>query len=244
MIDHAGRHRAGESGLAPVVLVIVIAWALGAVLMLTGTLVAAQQIEDEVVVITGSVSEIDEDLDAIRLAQRTNEISADILTAARPLADQLGDVVASVQSIEGHVVSIRDTAGSIEETAGSINETVGSINDNAHAIDASVDDIHANFVAILEVVRSINCGGIGRGGIDSLVAQRDACGTAGVPGINNRADVVLATARAIHQDTADILSQVTADGSDVSRHGGPADARIHGHANSIDCQVDGEHCGQ
>lgn len=236
--------RTGDAGLASTALVIVIAWALGAVLMLTGTLVAAQQIDEQVAVITTNVSEIDDDLDAIRLTQRTNEVAADILAAAEPLDDQLGEVVASVEGIDRHVVSILDHAGSINETAGSINETVGSINANARSINATVDGINANFAAILETARSINCGGIGRGGIQTLAQQREICGTQGVPGINNRADVVIATAQAIRRDTTDILGHVTIDGANAEQHGGPADARIHGHANSIDCQVDGEHCGR
>ncbi|MBW3561736.1 MAG: hypothetical protein KY437_04490 [Actinobacteria bacterium] len=233
-----------ETGLASVALVIVIAWALAAVLMLTGTLVAAQQIDGQVTVITNNVSEIDEDLDAIRLARRTNELAAGILTQVQPLDGQLDEVVASVDSIDGHVSSILTTAGSINGTARAINGTVGSIEGNVRAINRTVSDIHATFVGILDVVRSINCGGVGRGGIQSLAAQREVCGPNGIPGINNRLDAVIATAQAIRQDTSDILSQVTIDGSDIDQHGGPSDARIHGHANSIDCRVDGEHCDQ
>lgn len=233
-----------DAGLAAIALVIVIAWALGAVLMLTGTLVAAQQIDEQVAVITTNVSDIDDDLDAIRLTQRTNEVVADILSAAEPLDGQLEDVVSSVDGIDGHVVSILDRAGSINETAVSIDETVEEIGDNARSINATVDGINANFGAILETARSINCGGVGREGIQSLSQQREVCGTKGVPGINNRVDAVIAIVRAIQQDTVDILRHVTIDGSNAQQHGEPADARIHGHADSIDCRVGGEHCGR
>ena len=81
-----------EAGLAGIALVIVIAWALAAVMMLTGTLIAAQQIDDRVATILGEVSPIDDDLDSVKLAQETDRIAKDILTAAEPLSGQLDQV--------------------------------------------------------------------------------------------------------------------------------------------------------
>ena len=61
-----------ETGLAGKILVGVIAWALGAVLLLTNTLVAAQQIDNRVDRITHTVGPIDHDLDSVNLAAETN----------------------------------------------------------------------------------------------------------------------------------------------------------------------------
>ncbi len=71
-----------ETGLAGQILVGVVAWALGAVLLLTNTLVAAQQIDSRVDRITHTVGPIDHDLDSVSLAAETNRIAGEINTAA------------------------------------------------------------------------------------------------------------------------------------------------------------------
>lgn len=224
------RVRTDESGLAAIALVIVIAWALAAVLMLTGTLLSARQIDDRVVSITGEVSEIDQDLDAIMLTEETNRIAEDILAAAQPLDDHLNEVIAAAREIDGNVTSILQTAGSINTTAKDINSTVNSIRGNATSINesvksigATVDSIHGNAAAILSTAQSID---------------------QGVADINSRADTIIQLVRGIKSDTGNILAHVGAE------HG-TAQRTIHGHANSINCNpvvvaasAEGEQCGQ
>lgn len=215
----AGPMRARDQrGLAGTILVIAIAWALSAVLMLTGTLIAAQEIDERVATIVGEVSPIDQDLDAVALAEETNEIATGIRRAAEPLSAQLDQVIDSVGGIDDSVTDILETAGEINVTAGRINATV-------RAIGATVDGIAGNISAVLTTVASID----GR-----------------VAGINERADAVIALVRGIRSDLAQVLAQVGISGPDG--HGSAADASIHGHANSIDCspavRLQSDHCGR
>lgn len=180
MLSRVSGVRRDESGLAGTILIIAIAWALSAVLMLTGTLISAQQINNRVDEITGEVGPIDKDLDAVALAEETNAIAADILTAAKPLSGQLDQVIDSVGGINGSVDGILETAGSINRTANSINSVVGSIG-------SAVDSIDGNLSAVLATVRSID---------------------AGVGAINGRADTVVSIVAAIRSDLADVLAQV------------------------------------
>lgn len=165
-----------EQGLAGTVLVIVIAWALAAVLMLTGTLVAAQQIDDLVADITTSVSAIDDDTASVALAEETTRISGDILSAAQPLEEQLDQVLGSVASIDTSVVSILDTAGSIDSS-------VNSIRASASDIDSSVRSINSRLDGTFAHVRSIR---------------------QGIEDINVRVDTIIGLVRGIESDTDDV----------------------------------------
>ncbi len=165
-----------------VALVIIIAWALAAVFMLTRTQLAASQIDRRVDTITNRVGAIDQDTDAVRLTQQTNETAAAILAAAEPLEGQL-------QTVIDETASIDDTAGSILDTAGSIGETVDAIRGTAGSINATAGDIDANLSGVLTASRSID---------------------EGVAGINQRADRVIGLVRGIKADTGNTLQQVRA----------------------------------
>lgn len=185
MTDRLDLH--GEQGLAGASLVIVIAWALAAVMMLTGTLVAAQAIDETVFGLTNTLTEIDEDTASVELAAETNRIATDINSAAAPLSGQLDEVIASAQSIDDTVPQILGTAGEINETAKSINSTVLGIGTTADDIGATVNGIHGNLSAILPVTQVIN---------------------QGVKDINARADVIIGLVNGIKSDTGNILAQV------------------------------------
>lgn len=200
-------HR-GEEGLAGASLVIVIAWALAAVLMLTGTLVAAQQIDERVFEIRNLVTDIGDGTQHVALTQEINESAAGILDAAAPLSAQLDDVIASAGSIDGTVTQILGTAGEINSVAaGQINPNVLAIGGSEAGIRGSVDSIHGSFVALLPVVQDIN---------------------QGIADINQRVDVVLGEVHGIKGDTGAIVSQVGI---------GPQQNTIQGHAHSIDCHA-------
>lgn len=169
-----------ERGIAGTILVIVIAWALAAVLMLTATLVSAQSIDRHVAVITTEVSEIDDDTTSVALAADTAQIAQGIDRAARPLSGQLDQVIDAAGNIDGTVNSILATAGEINTTVKSIGATAGSIN-------STVDSIHGNVGAILGVVGSIH---------------------SGVEGINARAERALGIIRAVQADLANVRNQV------------------------------------
>jgi methyl-accepting chemotaxis protein len=207
----------GERGLAAGLLVGIIAWALAAVVMLTSTLVTANQIDDTVLYIRTQVSPIDKDLDAVKLAAKTNEIAANIRTAAQPLSGQLGTVLENTNSIDATAKSINTTAGQINQVVNSINATAGEINGSAHSINdkvlaingsvrsiqASVNEINptaklieGNFAATLAATRSI-------------IGDHKAAGLGtGLSGAAHRVDALMGLIQAIKGDTANILAKV------------------------------------
>jgi hypothetical protein len=238
---------ADQAGLAKVLLVIVLAWALTAVLMLTRTLVAAQEIDQRVAFITTQVHPIAEDLDLIRLAADTDDIARGIHREVEPLDEQLGTVVDLSHGIDDTAGSILDTAGTIERRAGSIRDTAGSIlttargiNDTAGAINDTVAGIDGRFGDVLSTVERIACGTglpVSPPAPEELAEQMRVCGDDGIPGINRREKVLLVLFDRIGEDLGNVLHQVGRE------HGTLLDATLHGHANSIDCRLPGgSHC--
>ncbi len=260
--DTTGGRRAtlGLSTMLPgLILVIVIFWALAAVLMLTGTLINAREIDQTVDVINRQVAAsdgIDEDLDNVKLAAETNRLAARIRQRAAPLTGQADQVLRAARSIDGKVDSILGTAREINDTAGSINTTVLSIGDNVNSIGGTVTSIHAtvggigsDVFAINRVARSIlqKVGPVNatdptsiNASVDRILSDLTAVDREvqqierGVAAINRRGDRAIDGARGIKGDFVGILTQV-GFGS-VEGHTSPgAGATIHGHANSIDC---------
>lgn len=123
-----------ELGQAGIALIIVIAWALTAVVMLTRTLVTAQAIDKRVTSITGSLHEVHDETAVVAELQKTEKTAAAILAAASPLTGMLATV---------------------DETAKSIDVTAKSINPNAKAINATVVSINGHVADILSTARSI-----------------------------------------------------------------------------------------
>jgi hypothetical protein len=131
--------RRGDRGIVGVNLVLVIAFALYAVIMLSRTTLAAKQIDDRVRVIVtevgpgSNVSRLDE-------TQKLNTIgktAEDILAAARPLSGQAQVIIDTAQSID-------NTVSAINANAGEINATVKSINSTAASLLPVVQTIHGN----------------------------------------------------------------------------------------------------
>ncbi len=75
--------------MSPVVLVILIAWALLSVMFLTGTLLAARSIDRSVAVIKPEVDEIGTDAGFIAQAKTIQDTSTKIRAAAAPLSGHL-----------------------------------------------------------------------------------------------------------------------------------------------------------
>jgi methyl-accepting chemotaxis protein len=211
-----GRLR-GESGLAAGILVGVIAWALAAVVMLTTTLVKANQIDDTVLYIRHQVSPIDKDLDAVALAAKTNEIAAGIRTAAAPLSGQLGVVLDNTNSIDATAKSINTTAGQINQvvnsitaTAGEINGSAHSINDKVHAINGSVASIQGSVNEINATARRIEGNFAGTlAATRSIIGDHNAKGVGtGLFGAAHRVDALIALIQGVKGDTGNILAKV------------------------------------
>jgi len=240
-------------GLAPalpgIVLVIVIAWALAAVLMLTGTLINAREIKDDVTVINNQVSPIDKDLQSVALAAETVKISARINAAAQPLTGQATQILQAARRIDASARSILTTAGQINQTARQINGTVTqingtvvSINGKVAAIGGSVGSISGKVGSIGSRVASIRAKVGSRGtssdsisanvirriqptflALDPVVTAIDhADPTRGVQGINERLDVLISSSNAAGIKTD--LDKVLAGVGEIDKH-----------ANSINC---------
>lgn len=253
---------------------IIVAFALAAVLMLTGTLLAARRIDHRVRTITHLTSSIDNNLNSIQLAARTGRIAGRIWVAAKPLSGELGEVIRAGNGIQGSADSILTTAGAInaravaiEGTAGSINRNVRAIQANARSIDGTVGSldgtVHAinrNALSIGNSVGSINTSVASIGGsanrivgIFGLVLRSSDQADSRVAGINKRVRADQVLVRPLKRSLDEVLNQVGegsgADGHVVRR--GPDRGRksLHGHANGIDCFVNaqnqaGSYCGK
>ena len=146
----------GEAGVVGANLVIVIAFALFAVIMLTRTTLAAQQIDDRVEVIKGEVEPINADLVNVPKLNETDRIAAEILVAAQPLSGQADQIVATARSIDGTVSQILGNATSINGTVRSIRGTVAALAPVVRSINDGVATINrqaAEAIPILAGVR-------------------------------------------------------------------------------------------
>ena len=213
-----------EAGLAGKILVGVVAWALGAVLLLSVTLVNAQQIDTRVDRITHTVTPIDHNLDSVKLAAETNRIAGEILAAAKPLSGQADQIVQATASIDGTAKSIGTTVGQIGDEVKGIDGHARSINANVVDINKTVKEINGTAKTIGTTVNSIsgNVGSIGgtvNGIRDSLAAVLGTAGSIrgdhaapgvgfgdGISGINRRADSAINLVTLIRGDTGNILA--------------------------------------
>lgn len=181
-------------GLLPVImLVVIIAWALFAVAMLTGTLVAAQKIETRLAVINEDFPTISQNVKSIPLAVETGRIADEINRVAAPIGPQFTQVVDAVGMIDASAKTVNDNVISINGSAKMINAAVKTINGTVVMIDTSL-------TAVNDQVGSINGSvvGIGRS-FDGILGEVRSIDDE-VAGINNRADVVIGQALGISRD--------------------------------------------
>lgn len=190
--------------LPSIMLVIIILWALLAVLMLTNTLVNAGQIDDRVEVINGEVAPIDNELDAVALAKTTGEISTGIDKAAGPLTGQLTETNNSVRNIDADAEKILATAKTINGTVKEINPTVLTINDNVNSIGSALTSVEGNVLAINDSVNGIN--GSFTGVIDMVFSIDDR-----VAAINRRADVIIGHSQGIAANLTRVDEELVPD---------------------------------
>lgn len=236
----------GERGLSALLLPVIVAWALAAVIILTGTLLAAHDIDDSVEVITSEVSAVDQDLDLIRLAEETDDIATRILNQVDPLPKELDKIIAIARQIDGVAGSILGKAREINGRVGEINARAASIRTNARAIQERAESIDTTVVAIFRTVSSINAtvrnidgtvqaiegsvGGILRRFVATLDVARSI--DTGVAGINRRARTIIELEEPLKSDLGRTLFQIGPG------HREPDGQKtLHGHANGIDCDL-------
>lgn len=224
----------GRRGLAPVLLVLVVVWALVAVLLLTGTIVAARHIDQDVAIIRPEVNDIGTDTRSIKLAQRTVRISGRISEAAQPLTGRLSSTLREARGINGTAKSILLRVFSINNTAAAINGNVREINTTVHSIDSNVRGINANAQAINANAQAINAS------VRDINTDAKSI-NASVKSIRGRAGTILASGKRIDRDVAGINRRAEIARGPVSLIAGDLDAVLKGvlsidrHANSIDC---------
>jgi len=231
----------GARGMAGLVLVILIAWALLSVIFLTGTLLAARSIDRSVNTaktgINPLVENIGTDARYIDEARKIAGVSGQILTAAKPLSGQLSVIESTARTgIDPKLKSVLTKVGDINEVAGSINSnvlqigsTVDAILGNATSINGSVQSINARGGSILRSARHINSSArsilSNAGGILSRVQSIDKR----VATINSEAGTIDTTAAPIASDLNNVLKGVGAAGTDK------VPGTVLFHANNIDC---------
>lgn len=243
----------GARGMSPVVLVILIAWALLSVIFLTGTLLAARSIDRSVSGVTNrvddsgkpekniydTVQEIGKEGKFIDEARKTVAISTAIRKAADPLSGHLArtltiandGILPRLNRINGKVVGIIDIAQKINSNVVSIHGTVGQIHSSVLEIGGSVQSIGRSGRTILSSAQQIN--GSARAilgdlsSILSLVQHIDGS----VNTIVGQANTISGVADPILTDFNGILANVS--GRPPSQHGNT----VVGHANGIDCST-------
>jgi len=190
--------RSGDRGQAGIALIIVIAWALSAVLILTRTLVAAQEINNKVTDITAHLAGSKQDTSYVSQLNKTEVTASTILQNAAPLTGQLeivkntaahiqqqvDGITPPVLSINQTVHVIHDQVGQILATAQSINGTLTTIrNTQSSVILTDVVNIKADTTSIITNVHTIDANlchanyGVALGILSS--------GHGGDPGCNN-----------------------------------------------------------
>jgi len=236
--------------MSPVVLVILIAWALLAVIFLIGTLLAARSIDRSVSGVTNrvtadgkpeknikqTVEEIGKEGKFIDEARKTVQISTAIRKAAEPLSPSLGRTLKTAETgidpklkkILGKVNDINQTAGEINTTVLGIGSTVDSIFTSVMSIGGSASSISGDVGQIRTSANQIS--GSARsilGSLSSVLAVANNIDR-NVNGITTQVKIVDGTADNILTDFNGILANVSGD---PKAHNNT----VHGHANGIDC---------
>ncbi len=174
-----------EGGVVAINLVLFLGFALYAVVRLTQTTLAAQQIDERVIVITKEVGPVDRNLDEVPKLDLTNDTAAKIRVAADGLSAEAGFIIDTAKSIDG-------TVADINRNADTINGTVKAIGNNVNGIAGSVRTIGSN-------VGTLN---------GTVVDIRQ-----GVADINGRVDKIISLASAIRGDLGNVNSVVGGSGA-------------------------------
>ncbi len=133
--------RNGDRGQAGIALIIVIAWALSAVLILTRTLVAAQEINNKVTDITAHLAGSKQDTSYVSQLNKTEVTASTILQNAAPLTGQLEIVKNTASHIQQQVDGITPPVLEINKTVHVIHDQVGTILATAQTINNTLTTI-------------------------------------------------------------------------------------------------------
>jgi hypothetical protein len=192
--------RLTSTALPGIMLVIVILWALTAVIFLTGILAAANRIESRVGVINSSLTPINSKLNTVPVLTNVENTANQIRDAATNLSPTIGRITESAARIDNSLKSVNESVGPINRSAKDINASVLTIN-------AAVRTIAPNLVTILGNAKSINAlvhsiDGELAGTLDNVYDIRSRVVTA-----TNQADDINRSAKTIDGDTT-VISNV------------------------------------
>lgn len=197
--------RLTSQALPGIMLVIVILWALTAVIFLTGTLAAANRIESRVGIINQALTPINNKLNTVPVLAKVSDTANQIRDAAVSLSPTIG--------------RIAESAGSIDTSLKQVNESVGPINASARQIGVSVTEIARSvgtigpgLASVVGLTRTIN------GSVHSI--DTEAAGVLNnvfdirgrVALVTGQADDIIRNVREISGDTRFISNTVGADG--------------------------------
>jgi uncharacterized protein YoxC len=194
--------RSLKPGQLPVIaLIVVLVWVVFAVAMLTGTLLSARNIDNQVVEINKVYPQVHKNLGAVPLAFETARVAGEIDKAAKPVGPAFTKVVEDVNGIQASVESILAAGGEI-------NASVKSINAGVHSIDSVVVPIGQ---VLGEVKDDVDCINDSVHGIDHkfdkiLDTSRDIRDQ--VKGINHRADIIIDTVKDIKDNTNLLVDKI------------------------------------
>jgi hypothetical protein len=193
--------RLTSQALPAIMLVIVVLWALTAVIFLTGILAAANRIESRVGIINSSLTPINSKLNTVPVLAKVSDSANQIRVAAANLSPTIGRIADSASTIDGSLKQVNETVGPINQSAKQINASVLTIN-------KSVGTIAPNLVTVLGSAKSINANvhsidGELAGTLDNVYDIRSR-----VVVVTGQADDIVRSARDIKGDTGFISAIV------------------------------------
>ncbi|MDQ4103770.1 MAG: hypothetical protein M3186_08710 [Actinomycetota bacterium] len=216
-------------------LVIVVLWALTAVIFLTGILAAANRIESRVGIINNALTPINTELDVVPVLANVVDSANQIRDAAVTLSPTIGNIADSAASIDRSLKAINDTVPVINRSAREINASVLQINRSVGTIgpgltniqgvvgtiNQSVDNIDGDLAAVLNNVYEI------RGRVVIATGQADdiirnvrqikgdtgfisaTVGTEGIPStVNDNADDIEDTPLLLNVNNSGVLREM------------------------------------
>jgi methyl-accepting chemotaxis protein len=193
--------RLTANALPGIMLVLVIIWALFAVLMLTGIISTAQRIESRVGVINNAVTPINSKLDVVPVLAQVQDTAGQIRDSAAALSGIVGNIATSASSIDVTAKQILSSAESINRSAKSINESVLQINPAVVSIESTLNSIEASATSINASARTIGTNFIDIVDLGYDIKTRITIASA-------QADDIIRETQGIESELDDTLAQV------------------------------------
>ncbi|MGH3548203.1 MAG: hypothetical protein ACRDQU_08835 [Pseudonocardiaceae bacterium] len=195
------RQRLTSQALPGIMLVIVILWALTAVIFLTGILAAANRIESRVGQINTSLTPINSKLNTVPILTKVSDTANQIRDAASNLSPTIGRIADSASSIDASLKQVGDTVGPINKSAKAINASVLTIGKSVGTIGPGLANVRGLTGTINASVHSID--GELSGTLNNVYDIRGR-----VALVTGQADDIFRSARQINGDTNSISAIV------------------------------------